>query len=40
MSDPERQAHWENVYRIKAERDVSWFEESPTISSISFTQRA
>ena len=32
MSDPERQAHWENVYQIKAERDVSWFEESPTIS--------
>jgi len=32
MSDPERQTHWENVYQIKAERDVSWFEESPTIS--------
>ena len=27
-----RQAHWENVYQIKGERDVSWFEESPTIS--------
>ena len=33
MSDPrERQAHWENVYQTKGERDVSWFEESPTIS--------
>ena len=32
MSDTERQAHWENVYQTKDERDVSWFEESPTIS--------
>ena len=32
MSDPERQAHWDNVYQTKGERDVSWFEESPTIS--------
>ncbi len=32
MSPPERQAHWQNVYQTKGERDVSWFEESPTIS--------
>ncbi len=32
MSDLERQAHWENVYRTKGERDVSWFQESPAIS--------
>jgi 2-polyprenyl-3-methyl-5-hydroxy-6-metoxy-1,4-benzoquinol methylase len=32
VSDLERQAHWENVYLTKGERDVSWFEESPTIS--------
>ena len=25
-------AHWENVYRSKAERDVSWFEARPEIS--------
>ncbi len=31
MSTPERQAHWQNVYQTKGERDVSWFEESPTI---------
>ena len=27
-----RQAHWENVYRTKGENEVSWFQESPTIS--------
>ena len=27
-----RQAHWENVYTTKNEKEVSWFEESPTIS--------
>ncbi len=32
MSTPERQAHWQNVYQSKGERDVSWFEESPAIS--------
>ena len=32
MSAPGRQAHWQNVYRTKGERDVSWFEESPAIS--------
>ncbi len=25
-------AHWENVYRTKGERDVSWFQEHPEIS--------
>jgi 2-polyprenyl-3-methyl-5-hydroxy-6-metoxy-1,4-benzoquinol methylase len=32
MSNAERQAHWENVYRTKGERDVSWFQERPEIS--------
>jgi len=32
MGNTGRQAHWENVYQTKGERDVSWFEESPLIS--------
>ena len=32
MNSLDRQAHWENVYTIKDEKEVSWFEESPTIS--------
>ena len=32
MSTPTRQAHWENVYQTKGERDVSWFQETPEIS--------
>lgn len=32
MSMLERQSHWQNVYQTKGERDVSWFQESPTIS--------
>lgn len=32
VSAVEKQAHWQNVYQTKGERDVSWFEESPTIS--------
>ena len=32
MSSVERQAHWENVYTTKGEKEVSWFEDSPTIS--------
>ena len=32
MNNTGRQAHWENVYRAKGERDVSWFEESPALS--------
>ncbi len=32
MSTIERQAHWQNVYQNKGERDVSWFQESPAIS--------
>jgi len=32
MSNLGRQAHWENVYQTKGERDVSWFQESPAIS--------
>ena len=32
MNTLERQAHWQNVYQTKGERDVSWFQEVPTIS--------
>ncbi len=32
MSGFSRQAHWENVYATKSENEVSWFEESTTIS--------
>jgi SAM-dependent methyltransferase len=32
MSIVERQAHWENVYTTKGENEVSWFEDSATIS--------
>ena len=32
MSDLGRGAHWENVYRTKGERDVSWFQETPAVS--------
>jgi 2-polyprenyl-3-methyl-5-hydroxy-6-metoxy-1,4-benzoquinol methylase len=30
--DPNRGTHWENVYRTKGEREVSWFQETPAIS--------
>ena len=29
MSDANRQAHWENVYTSKGEKEVSWFQENP-----------
>jgi SAM-dependent methyltransferase len=32
MSETDPRSHWENVYKSKGERDVSWFEESPAIS--------
>lgn len=32
MSLVDRRSHWENIYRSKSEREVSWFEESPAIS--------
>jgi SAM-dependent methyltransferase len=32
VSNAERQTHWENVYRTKDERDVSWFQERPEVS--------
>jgi trans-aconitate methyltransferase len=32
MNSVERQVHWENVYTTKGEKEVSWFEDSPTIS--------
>jgi len=31
-SDFDRHVHWDNVYRTKGERDVSWFQDSPQIS--------
>jgi ubiquinone/menaquinone biosynthesis C-methylase UbiE len=32
MSEFNRQAHWQNVYKEKGENQVSWFQERPTIS--------
>jgi len=32
MDSAGRQAHWENVYGTKGEKEVSWFQDSPTIS--------
>ena len=32
MSTGDRAAHWETVYRSKGEREVSWFQEDPSIS--------
>lgn len=32
MSSLDRQAHWQNVYQTKSEREVSWFQESPEVS--------
>ena len=32
MDSAGRQAHWENVYGTKGEEEVSWFQDSPTIS--------
>lgn len=32
MDDTDRQAHWQNVYATKAEKEVSWFQEKPTQS--------
>jgi trans-aconitate methyltransferase len=29
---PDRTTHWQNVYATKGEADVSWFQDSPTIS--------
>jgi 2-polyprenyl-3-methyl-5-hydroxy-6-metoxy-1,4-benzoquinol methylase len=32
MNETSRGVHWENVYRTKGEREVSWFQETPSIS--------
>jgi SAM-dependent methyltransferase len=32
MDAANRGAHWENVYRTRSEREVSWFQETPTVS--------
>jgi SAM-dependent methyltransferase len=32
MNDVSRQAHWDNVYTTKGEKDVSWYQDSPTPS--------
>lgn len=32
MKTPQRHDHWQNVYHTKGEREVSWFQENPTIS--------
>jgi hypothetical protein len=31
-NDPNRQAHWENVYTTKDDTEVSWFEQTPLLS--------
>ena len=32
MDETNRSAHWESVYRTKGEREVSWFQETPSVS--------
>ena len=32
MAAPDRQAHWDSVYRAKREDEVSWFQTSPPVS--------
>jgi SAM-dependent methyltransferase len=32
MNEASRQAHWENVYRTRGEKEVSWFQENPAPS--------
>ncbi|MGT2440953.1 class I SAM-dependent methyltransferase [Bradyrhizobium betae] len=32
MNETDRQAHWQNVYATKAEKEVSWFQEDPSPS--------
>src|SRR5215813_13554565 len=32
MNEMNRQAHWENVYSTRGEREVSWFQERPELS--------
>ena len=32
MNTGDRQAHWENVYATKGEKEVSWFQENPALS--------
>lgn len=32
MNKTDRQAHWQNVYATKAEKEVSWFQENPAPS--------
>jgi SAM-dependent methyltransferase len=32
VNETGRQAHWQNVYATKAEREVSWFQENPAPS--------
>lgn len=32
MTDLDRRSHWQNAHQTKGERDVSWFQENPTVS--------
>jgi SAM-dependent methyltransferase len=32
MMNSSQQTHWENLYQAKGEQEVSWFQESPTLS--------
>jgi SAM-dependent methyltransferase len=42
MNDASRQAHWQNVYRSKAENEVSWFQAipAPSLELIDFCRTA
>ncbi len=39
MTDPDRQAHWDNVYTTKHEQDVSWYQDraTPSLDLIALT---
>lgn len=39
MTDPGRQAHWDNVYATKNEKDVSWYQDraTPSLELIALT---
>lgn len=40
MNDVSRSTHWENVYRTRGEREVSWFQEMPAVSLALITAAA
>ncbi len=38
MSTSDRQAHWQTVYKTKAESEVSWYEDTPELSMVLLRQ--